>query len=408
MNAMKMGIWRELREYILIILATMLYSAGVAIFFLPYGLTTGGVAGIASIVYYATGLEIQVTFVSINILLLIVAIKVLGWRFCARTIVAVASLSFGMWLMQRLIEVPDPLHPGKMILPKLVGDQSFMAAILGAIAGGTGLSICFENNGSTGGTDIVAAIVNKYKPISLGSVMRLLDFCIIGSCYFVFHDWSRVIFGFVILFVSSMTLDYMMRRKHQSMQFMIFSRNYRMIANAINDSGHGATILDGTGWYTKSERKVIVAMVHKTDANLILQIVHRVDPFCMVCMTEAEGVFGQSFDVIKQYGNDKPHRTMICATNNEAKLRTARAVMGEGYDIRSLMESGCDTRDPFFNPLLEKEPRAKVSFVKKYFGFDVFYFGEDGVVTLVEGEPDESKQTFTTFNSIEEMKKKLG
>ena len=233
----------EAKDYAFILVGVILYAMGVTVFMLPYGLTSGGVSGIASIIYYATGIEVQVSYIAVNAVLMIIAIKTLGIKFCLKTIFGVLTLTLALWTFQRVIEQPSPDAPETMLLPRLIGDEAFMAAILGSICCGIGLAFCFENNGSTGGTDIIAAVVHKYKPISLGEVIRACDIIIVSSCYFIFHDWYRVIYGFVILFTYSVTLDYCIRRQHQSVQFLIFSRNSNAIADAIIKDGHGATML---------------------------------------------------------------------------------------------------------------------------------------------------------------------
>ena len=394
----------ELRDYLGITVGTSLYSIGVTAFMLPYGLTTGGVAGISSIVYYATGLEVQNMFLIINAVLLLVAVPLLGLRFCIKTIYGVASMTFMLWLMQRILEVPDPLHPGMMMLPHFINDQSFMAAVLGAIFCGTGLAFCFECNGSSGGTDIIAAIVNKYRPMSLGTVIMACDVVIISSCYFIFHDLARVIFGFVILIICSLTLDYCIRARHQSVQFMIFSRNYRKISDAITKMGHGITLLDGMGWYTKSERKVVFTIVRRREQSDIFRIIKQIDPYSLVSMTEAKGVYGNSFDVIKQSIGKRNVHTLVCCSNNTTKIASATQIMGENYDIRSLLDVGCDTRQPFNAPVLELHDSKRVAFIKRYFGFDAFYIDREGKVWLAEGNFKDAEFIHHTFNSLEEMK----
>jgi len=361
----------ELKDYFFISIGVILYSMGVTLFMLPYGLTTGGVAGISSIIYYATGLEIQVSYIAINAVLLVVAIKVLGIRFCLKTIYAVLMLTFVLWLWQRIIEVPDELNEGAMKLPHLIGEESFMACVLGAIICGVGLSICFENNGSTGGTDIIAAIVNKYRAVTLGSVIMACDVVIISSCYFVFHDWFRVIYGFVMLFTCSMTLDYCIRRRRQSVQFMIFSRNPAAIADAIIKTGHGVTMLDGTGWYTHTDRKVVMSIIRQREQAMIQRMIKNIDPYAFVSMTDASEVWGEGFDKMKvnmkQDGNKK---ILVFATNSTRKLAEARAIFGERYDVRSLSDIGCYIDIPENESSLQNNALLKARFVKQYYGFD--------------------------------------
>ncbi len=409
----KSNIFHELKDYALISVGVILYAIGVTVFMLPYSLTTGGVAGIASIVYYVTGVEVQVTYVVINIILLIIAIKELGIRFCMKTIYAVFFMTFMLWLFQRIIEVPDSAHEGTMMLPKLIGDESFMACVLGAILCGSGVALCFENNGSTGGTDIIAAIVNKHRNMSLGSVIMACDVVIISSCYFIFHDWFRVIYGFVMLFICSTTIDYWMHRRHQSVQFMIFSRNPDAIADAIVETHHGVTILDGEGWYTHTDRKVIVSVIRRRDQMLIQRIIKRIDPYAFISMTDASGVWGEGFDKFKvrdkrpKEEKNKKNAVLVCVTNNTTKIDTAQTTLGDYYDVRSLLQVGCDTRKESYSAILNQEPRQRVSFVKKFFGFDAFYLAKDGTVTLVEGNYDQANYDFTEHPNLEAMKQYL-
>lgn len=406
----KSYIFHELKDYALITAGVILYAMGVTVFMLPYNLTTGGVAGISSIIYYVTGIEVQVTYVIINAILLVIAIKELGIRFCMKTIYAVFSMTFVLWAMQRIIEVPNPNNPDTYILPQLIGEESFMACVLGAILCGTGVALCFANNGSTGGTDIIAAIVNKYRNMSLGTVIMACDVVIISSCYFIFHDWFRVIYGFVMLFICSATIDYWMRRRHQSVQFMIFSRNPDAIADAIINTHHGVTILEGEGWYTHTDRKVIVSVIRSREQAMIQRMVKQIDPYAFVSMTEASGVWGEGFDKMKvsekkrKEDKNKKNAILVCVTNNTTKIDTAQQALGEYYDIRSLLQVGCDTRKEFYSVILGQEPRKRVSFVKKFFGFDAFYLAKDGSVTLVQGDYDQAEYDFTQHASLEAMK----
>ena len=406
----KSYIFHELKDYALITAGVILYAMGVTVFMLPYNLTTGGVAGISSIIYYVTGIEVQVTYVIINAILLVIAIKELGIRFCMKTIYAVFSMTFVLWAMQRIIEVPNPNNPDTYILPQLIGEESFMSCVLGAILCGTGVALCFANNGSTGGTDIIAAIVNKYRNMSLGTVIMACDVVIISSCYFIFHDWFRVIYGFVMLFICSATIDYWMRRRHQSVQFMIFSRNPDAIADAIINTHHGVTILEGEGWYTHTDRKVIVSVIRSREQAMIQRMVKQIDPYAFVSMTEASGVWGEGFDKMKvsekkrKEDKNKKNAILVCVTNNTTKIDTAQQALGEYYDIRSLLQVGCDTRKEFYSVILGQEPRKRVSFVKKFFGFDAFYLAKDGSVTLVQGDYDQAEYDFTQHASLEAMK----
>lgn len=380
-------IWEELSVYIYITIGLIIYGTGVTLFMLPYEVTSGGVTGIASLIYFATGFEVQNSYLIMNAFLLLAAVKILGWKFCVKTIYGVFFLTFYMWLLQRLVLDAD----GN--LPRLVQDQTFMAVVLGAVAEGIGLGICFSHDGSTGGTDIIAAIVHKYKDISLGQVIMLCDCIIISSSYFVFVDkygdtvaWQKIVFGFVTFIIAGVTLDYSMNRTRQSVQFMIFSRNYRKIADKINSTGRGVTVLDGQGWYTKTERKVVVCLVRKREATQIFQMIKSVDPYCFVSMANVQGVYGEGFDPMKaKIKKAKP--TLVFATNNEHKLEEVRKMVGDKFEIRSLDDINCHMELPETSDTLEGNALQKAQFVKRFYGFDCFADDTGLECTALGGEP---------------------
>lgn len=277
----KAEIMREVKDYIYITLGLISYSLGWAAFLLPYQITTGGTTGISAIIYYSTGFPIQWSYFVINAILMTFAFRILGPRFSIKTTYAIFSLTFLLWLFQLLVNnyvvAPDMTPEGQ---PLLLGPgQDFMACIIGAVMCGIGLGIVFNYNGSTGGTDIIAAIVNKYKDVTLGRMIMLCDIIIITSCYFIFHDWRRVIFGFVTLFIIGIVLDWIINSARQSVQFLIFSKKYDEIADSIiKDADRGVTVLDGTGWYSKKDVKVLVVLAKKRQSLDIFRLVKRIDP----------------------------------------------------------------------------------------------------------------------------------
>ena len=286
---------REIRDYLYITLALVSYAMGWAAFLIPYQITTGGVTGIGAIIYYATGFPIQYSYFLINAALMALAIKTLGLKFCIKTIYAIVMLTLLLEVCQWLVKNPDGTFP------QLLGPgQDFMACLIGSAMCGIGLGIVFVRNGSTGGTDIIAAIVHKYKDITLGRMMMVCDFIIISSCYFVFHDWRRVIFGFVTLFVVGFVLDYVVNGSRQSVQFLIFSKEYRKIADRIvKDVDRGVTVLDGTGWYSKNEVKVLVVLAHKRQSVEIFRLIKDIDPQAFISQSSVSGVYGEGFDLLK-------------------------------------------------------------------------------------------------------------
>lgn len=292
----------ELKDYIGITLALVLYAFGFTFFLMPYEIVTGGVAGIAAIVYYATSFPNSYTYFLINASLLVVALKILGVKFLMKTIYATLMLSFLLWFMKEIAPIDEA---GNMI--KILGEgQDFMSLLIGCLMTGTALGLTFLYNGSTGGTDIIAASINKYHDFSLGTILIFADFIIIGSCLFIpqfgtfLERMTMVVFGFCTMIIENFMLDYIMNRQRQSVQFMIFSKKYQEIAKALAmQTDHTMTILDGHGWYSGKEVKVIVLLAKKSESVTIFRIVKMIDPNAFVSQSAVIGVFGEGFDKIK-------------------------------------------------------------------------------------------------------------
>lgn len=286
---------REIEDYLYITLALVSYSMGWAAFLIPYQITTGGTTGIGAIIYYATGFPIQYSYFLINAVLMTFAIKILGPKFSIKTTYAIIALTLLLEFCQWLVKNPDGTFP------QVLGPgQDFMACLIGASMCGLGLGVVFNCNGSTGGTDIIAAIINKYRDVSLGAVVRMCDMIIITSSYFVLQDWEKVIYGYVTLYVSSFVLDQIVNGNHQSVQFFIISKHYEEIARHITKDMHrGVTILNGTGFYTGNEVKMMFVLAKKRESNYIFRLIKDIDPNAFVTQSNVKGVYGEGFDHIK-------------------------------------------------------------------------------------------------------------
>lgn len=316
------NIEREVKDYFFITLGLILFSFGWTVFLLPYQIVTGGVTGVAAIIFYATGVEIEISYFIINALLLIVGLKILGWRFLMKTIYAIFMISFFLWLFQELVKTPD----GEIV--KILGEgQDFMSLLIGCTFTGSSLAIVFYNNGSTGGTDIIAASVNKYYNFSLGQVLIMVDLFIIGSCFFIpqFGDGvdriHKVAFGLCTMVVENFVLDYVNNAMRQSVQFMIFSKKHEEIAYAIGtEMDHGVTILDGHGWYTGQDMKVLCILARRREMPQMFRIIKSIDPNAFVSVGSVIGVFGEGFDPIKARVPKKVNHTDN--TTNKTVRRT--------------------------------------------------------------------------------------
>ena len=291
----------EIRDYVNITLGLMLYTFGFTVFLLPYEIVTGGISGIGAIIFYATKFPVQYTFFIINAILIIAALKILGWKFLTKTIYATFALTFFLEIAQGIVVQPD----GHFY--KLLGEgYDFMSLVLGCMITGTALAIVFLNNGSTGGTDIVAAVINKYHNISLGKALIIIDVCIIGSSMFISsfgpiqNRCQMVVFGLCTMVIECLMLDYVMYWQRQSVQFLIFSKKYQEIAHAIATStDHTMTILDGHGYWTGKPTKVICLLAKKRESLHIFRLIKTIDPNAFVSQSSVIGVYGEGFDQIK-------------------------------------------------------------------------------------------------------------
>ncbi len=282
--------WINLREYIFIAFGLFLYAAAWKAFLLPHQITGGGVTGIGALIYYATNVPISVTYFSINAVLLLFSIKSIGLKFSLRTI-------YGVAVMTVFFSVLPQAERGTFVGP----NEDFMACVIGGLLAGAGIGIVFLSNGSSGGTDIIAKVVNKYRNITLGRILLYCDVFIISSSYFLeIGSIERIVYGLTQLAISTIAVDMVINGVRQSVQFFIFSKNYEQIATRINNEVlRGVTILDGMGWYSKESVKVITVIARKNESIKIFRIVKEEDPNAFISQSSAIGVYGQGFDVIK-------------------------------------------------------------------------------------------------------------
>ena len=284
-------VYFAVQDYLMILLGTLLYGFGFNAFILSNEIITGGVSGICALIFFASNelIPVSVSYFVINIVLLLAALKILGFKFLIKTIFGVFSLSASLSFFEWLLKGEPLLH-----------DQPFMSIIIGAFLCGSGLGLVFSANGSTGGTDIVGAIVNKYKNISIGRALLFCDFIIIGSSFFLFHDVEKIVFGFVEMFVSNYIIDVVLNGNRQSVQFLIFSQKYDEIAeHIINALGRGCTILDGVGGYSRKPVKVVVLLAKKSESVSIFRLVKQIDHQAFISQSIVRGVYGEGFDQIK-------------------------------------------------------------------------------------------------------------
>ena len=368
-------IWNEVKDYMFIALGLFLYTIAFTVFLMPYQIVAGGVTGLSAIIYYATGFHLENTYIIINGLLLVVALKILGVKFLMKTIFAI----FTLYLMLRFAQEIIPKQPNGLPI-KLMGEgQDFMSMIIGSVITGIALATVFLNNGSTGGTDIIAASVNKYHNISLGNVLIAADFCIIGSCMFFPQFGSyierahKVMFGFCVMGMENYALDYVMNARRQSVQFFIFSRKWQEIANAIGTKmKHGVTILDGHGWYTGQQLKVLCILAKKNESVNMFRLIKMIDPNAFVSQSSVIGVYGEGFDEMKVKIKEKTKMKIVFATNNQHKLSEIRNILGNRFEVVSLEDIGCQKDIPENGQTLNENALIKAKYIYDTYHLNCF------------------------------------
>ena len=291
----KRPLFKEIQDYAFIAIGMISYAIGWNVFLLPTNVTASGLPGISSIIYWATGLPVQVPYFLVNACLLIAALKILGRKFCVKTVYAVIVVTL---LTSFFSQVMSGVH--------LLQDQPLWAAILGAVFCGCGIGLGFSAGGSTGGTDIVAAIVNKYRDISLGRVIMICDIFIISSSYLVVHDWEKVLYGYVVLYVQAFCIDQVVNNRRRSVQFFIISNKYEEIGKRINiDADRGVTVVDASGFYSGQQVKMLFVLAKQNQSQTIFRLIEEVDPQAFVSQSAVIGVYGNGFDKIKYKHKEK-------------------------------------------------------------------------------------------------------
>lgn len=308
----KNSFWGTVKEYGLITLGLLAYSMGWTIFLLPNNLVGGGISGFAAILYYATGIPMGYTYLILNVILLIIAIKILGTGFGGKTIYAILMTGICLNIFPNII-------PVEFINEFAVSNGKLLCTILGGIIAGVGIGLSISQGGSTGGTDIIALLWCKFKNASPGRVILIIDVMIIISSILVpsYTDSGEllpfseklavVVYGLIQVTVSGYAVDLYLSGSKQSVQAFIFTKKYKEMADAIAfDMKRGVTVMPAKGWFSKEDFNVVMVVTRKTDLNLLLRYVKTIDSEAFLSVSSVMGVYGKGFDTIKvKQKNDK-------------------------------------------------------------------------------------------------------
>ena len=278
----------QAKDLFFIAFGILLYSFGYTAFILPEKVVMGGVAGISALGYYALSIPPGATMWILNAALLIIAFKGISKQFTIRTII-------GVTIMSLMVSALQPIFQQYPLIT--AGEDKFMHVLLGAALGGAGLGIVFSHNGSTGGTDIIIALLNKYFRVGFGRAMQFIDISIISSSYLLFHSTETIVYGVAFTIIASYLCDYVINGTRQTVQFFIISKEYEKIADTINHKmDRGVTLIEGKGWYSKEGVKILMVLARKYESQELFNSVKAIDPYALISQTFCHGVFGEGFD----------------------------------------------------------------------------------------------------------------
>ena len=296
LSVKKRPVWKIVMQYLFIVLGIMLYCFSWTVFLVPKHIIGGGVVGLATIVYYLTGFPMGITNFVVNGILLIIGYRILGGKFGLNTIIGMTTASLSLILFQQVLDVNN------MEYFKFENMELFTRAVLGGALSGIGIGICFVNGGNSGGSDIIALIVTKYRNVSPGSVILVVDAIVIAGTLLVPNGLGveGMVYCYIVLITFTYTLDLVVEGRKQTYQITIMSQLNEQIADAIgNEVKRGVTLLNGWGWYTKKDQKVLLVIAQKKDKVEIMRLVKAIDPNAFISVAKTQGVYGKNLDTIK-------------------------------------------------------------------------------------------------------------
>lgn len=281
----------QMKDFLMIFLGVLLYSVGYTAFILPEKVVMGGVSGLSALIFYATSFSPGYSIWILNFLMLGIALKALTRKFIYRTVI-------GVTLLAMLVRFLQPLFISYPLVT--AGDDKFMHVLIGGVLCGAGLGLIYSHNGSTGGTDIIIALLNKHFRMSFGRAMQFIDITIISSSYLLFHSMETIVYGVAFTLIASYVCDYVVNGTRQTVQFIIISKHYKDIADVVNKKIHrGVTLIEGKGWYSKQEVDILIVMARRYESQDIFNYIKKIDPDALVSQSNCQGVFGEGFDSIK-------------------------------------------------------------------------------------------------------------
>ena len=288
-------VFRVLWEYVVLTLACFIFAIAWEAFMIPNGMSAGGMMGLCTVVQYATGLPAQYSYIAINALLIIVAVMAMGIGFGFKTIWCIVMSTVAMEILSKAVF----LHsiPGEFFYVQ----ETILIPIIAGAAEAVGIGLVLRYGGSTGGTDIVALMVNKYWPVSLSTAFLVSDLVIISLLLFLpDKTFSDACYGLVEVVTFSLIIDMVVGGKKSSYQLLVFSHKHQEIADYITDvMSRGVTVLSAKGWYTKQEKNVLLILINQKEFPQLSKVIKDIDPKAFMSVSPTNNVYGEGFDEIK-------------------------------------------------------------------------------------------------------------
>ena len=297
------AVLRTIWEYLILTLACFIFAMAWECFMIPNGMSAGGMMGLCTVIQYATGglLPAQYTYIGINAILIIVAVIAMGIGFGFKTIWCIIGTTVAMDIMSRL----NVLHaiPGSFFYMQ----ERLLIPVVAGVFESVGLGLVLRYGGSTGGTDIIALMVNKYWPVSLSTVFLLSD-VVICALLLLLPDknFSDMCYGLTEVVIFSLVIDIVVGGKRTSYQLLVFSSKYDQIADhIIHKMDRGVTILKAQGWYTKTDKNVLLILINQAQMAELSRVIKELDPRAFMSISPTRSVYGEGFEEIKTGVNIK-------------------------------------------------------------------------------------------------------
>ena len=276
-----------IKQYAIITVGLLISAIGWTAFLIPSEIVGGGITGLSTLLFFAFEIPIGPSLLIFNLILIIFGYKYLGKDFAIKTIYSFTILSILIQVLQIYITEP------------VVSDR-FLSAIIGGMLGGASIGILFSQGGSTGGTEIIAMLINRYHNISPGKLILFMDVGIIASSYLVFGEIESIVYGYVSMGVVSYVIDLVLTGNQRSAQLFIFSKKSKEISDVIGkDLGKGVTLLKAQGWYTQTDFDIVLVIVRKRETSNVYRMIKGIDSDAFISVGSVMGVYGNGFDELK-------------------------------------------------------------------------------------------------------------